>query len=51
MKKFSKIVSKDSIWGIALINRDSPDTIYTATYGSPLLIGFSAEEDKIIVVS
>jgi glucosamine 6-phosphate synthetase-like amidotransferase/phosphosugar isomerase protein len=34
-----------------IIDRESPDTIYTACNGSPLLIGFSAEEDEILVVS
>jgi glucosamine--fructose-6-phosphate aminotransferase (isomerizing) len=34
-----------------IIDKDASDTIYTATNGSPLLIGFSAEEDEILVVS
>jgi glucosamine 6-phosphate synthetase-like amidotransferase/phosphosugar isomerase protein len=34
-----------------IIDREFPDVIYTATNGSPLLIGFSPEEDEIMVVS
>lgn len=34
-----------------IIDKDHPDTIFTSTHGSPLLIGFSAAEDQIYVAS
>ena len=34
-----------------ICDKEQPDKIYTSTYGSPLLIGFSVNEDQIYVVS
>lgn len=51
LKEFTTIAAPKSQWGLVIIDKASPDTIYTATNGSPLLIGFSAEEDEILVVS
>ncbi|XP_031472745.1 uncharacterized protein LOC116245226 [Nymphaea colorata] len=51
LEEFKKIAGSKSQWGLVIIDRTAPDTIYTATNGSPLLIGFSAQEDEILVVS
>lgn len=51
LEEFKAKAGKESQWGLVIIDKESPDTIYTATNGSPLLIGFSAEEDEILVVS
>jgi glucosamine--fructose-6-phosphate aminotransferase (isomerizing) len=42
LEEFKARAGKDSQWGLVIIDRATPDTIYTATNGSPLLIGFSA---------
>lgn len=41
LTEFSKIAEKKSQWGLVIIDKESPDVIYTSTNGSPLLIGFS----------
>lgn len=51
LEEFKKIAGAKSQWGLVIIDKTAPDTIYTATNGSPLLIGFSAQEDEILVVS
>lgn len=51
LKNVKKVAGPASQWGLVIIDRQYPDTIYTYTYGSPLLIGFSAKEDQIYVVS
>lgn len=43
LSEFEKIAGEKSQWGLVIIDKEEPDAIYTATNGSPLLIGFSAE--------
>lgn len=51
LTEFASIAADKSQWGLVIIDKDAPDTIYTFTNGSPLLIGFSEQEDQIYVVS
>ena len=51
LENFGKIAGKESQWGVMICDRQNPDKIYTSTNGSPLLIGFSYDEDQIFVVS
>ena len=51
LQHFGKIAGKDSQWGVMICDKENPDKIYTSTMGSPLLIGFSYDNDQIFVVS
>ena len=51
LNQFTAIAQKKSQWGLVIIDTRDKETIYTATKGSPLLIGFSREEDEIMIVS
>lgn len=51
LRKFGKIAGDKSQWGLVIVDKEKPDTIYTYTNGSPLLIGFSRQEDQIYIVS
>ncbi len=33
------------------MHKQTPDTIYTSTRGSPILVGFSASEEQVYVAS
>lgn len=39
--EFGKVAGEKSQWGLVIIDKKQPDTIYTYTNGSPLLIGFA----------
>jgi glucosamine--fructose-6-phosphate aminotransferase (isomerizing) len=41
LEEFKARAGKDSQWGLVIIDRATPDTIYTATNSSPLLIACS----------
>jgi len=41
LNSFTAIAEKESQWGLVIIDTRDRETIYTATKGSPLLIGFS----------
>jgi glucosamine 6-phosphate synthetase-like amidotransferase/phosphosugar isomerase protein len=43
LRKFTKIAGPKSQWGLVIVDKQRPDTIYTCTNGSPLLIGFSRQ--------
>ena len=51
MRELETIASKNKQWGLVAIDKDHPDTIYTATYGASLLIGFSQNEKEVYVAS
>ena len=43
ISEFEKVAGKGEQWGLVVVDKNHPDTIYTATNGSPLLIGFSKD--------
>ncbi len=51
LKSFGEIAEKGSQWGLVLLDKKNPTSLYTYTQGSPLLIGFSRQEDQVFVVS
>lgn len=51
MRKFEEIASEKSQWGLVVIDKSTPDVLYTFTSEAPILIAFSKEEDEIYVAS